>query len=126
MISLFCHPIPKLITVLIFEVVRDKARLQILLGLHDTQVFSEPLLFHLVLQEGLIELVLFFDGSHLGFVEKITIVDILIMLSDVTFLTFLIVREFFLVLRQSVFDDHHRVVSISEVFICWVCPSFWL
>ena len=126
MISLFCHPVSKLITVLIFEVVRDEARLQVLLGLHHTHVFSEPLLFHLVLQEGLIILVLCFDGSRLGLVEEVAILDILIMLSDVAFLTFLVVSEFFLVFGQSILNNHHRIVPVSEVFICWICPSFWL
>lgn len=126
MVPLFCHPVPKLITVLIFEVVRDKARLQVLLGLHHTHVFSEPLLFHLVLQEGLIILVLLFDGRHLGSVEEVAILDILIVLPDVAFLTFLIVREFFLVFGQGVFYDHHRVVPVSEVLIGRVRPSLWL
>ena len=97
MIFLFGHPISKLITVLIFEVMRDKTRLQIFLGLHHTHMFSESLLFHLVLQECLIELVLIFDGSHLGLVEKVTIVNILIMLPDIALFPFLIVGKFFLV-----------------------------
>lgn len=89
-------------------------------------MFSESLLFHLWLQECLIILVLCLDGGHLSLVEKVTILNVLIMLLDIAFLTFLAISKLFLVFGQGFFNYDHRVVSISHVRLRGICPSFWL
>ena len=125
-VPLFGQSVAELVTVLILKVVRHKARLQVFLRFHHVQVFAEPLLFDLVLQECLIVLVLFLHGRHLSFVEEVAVFDVFVVLPDVTLFTPLVVRQFFLVLGQGVFNDQHRVVPVSEILISGVRPGLWL
>ena len=58
--------------------------------------------------------------------QQVTISDVGEMLLDIMLLTFLQFMELSLVFGKSVFDHHHGVVPVSDVFIGGICPSLWL